>query len=235
MLRVWGGGIYESRRLLRPVRRAGPAGVPGLCSPAGCIPGHMALPRACRGSRQAVRACATTRASCCGRATTKTMRLRSRTTCYDGPSSDIPTPAGVSEPVRFDGARSTRRRWPSTGAASIRRGCTGRAAPTADRAPTPTTASTATSPHLGGLALAAARLPRLSRAGGRFVSEFGMQGVPSLPTLTRGLGFVPDAVTQERARRPQQRPGRPDAAPALPRAQPAASRGSLRPTSMPLS
>ena len=110
MLRVWGGGIYESRPLLRGLRRARAAGLAGLHVRLRHLPGGRAGRRRSSSRRaRRSRGCAATRAWRCGAATTRTSGSTTATTragtarvsrarCSTTRSSRAPSPRSTGAP-----------------------------------------------------------------------------------------------------------------------------------------
>lgn len=197
MLRVWGGGIYESDAFYEACDELGLLCWQDFMFACGMYPGLDGF----AASVQAEAAVAIRRlrhhpSLVLWAGNNEDYAIAQSTGCYDGPSTTIPTPAGPSEKARFDGRRiyeqtlaeqvrsldPTRMYWP--GSPYSRHSADPNDKREGDR-------------HIWEVWHSPLRdyqdYPQLA---GRFVSEFGMQGVPSEKTLERAL--LPGAVTQER-------------------------------------
>ena len=180
------------RRLLRPRRRAGPAGDAGLPLRLRGLPGGGALlrprwrPRPARTGRRASPA---TPAWCCGPATTRT-------------SGAGTTGAGRRGWPAGPGARGTTSTCcPGSSPSWTRPGRTGRAARTrAARTGTPTTRRTA--PCTSGTCGTTDDYTHYRAYRPRFVAEFGCQGPPAYATLRRAVSDEPLAPDSPGMRAP---------------------------------
>ena len=177
LLRVWGGGIYESDDFYDALRRARAAGLAGLPVRLRRLRrgGAAARRGRGRGARERRPADARTRASCSGTATTRT-------------SGATWTGAGRSAlgdrtwGLRLLPRPAARASWPS----STRPGPTGRAARTpVDRRRHPNDPDHGTDAHLGRLE-PASTTRSTATTGPRFVAEFGCQAPADLVHADRG-------------------------------------------------
>ena len=188
MLRVWGGGIYERRRVLRPLRRDGHhASGRTSCSPARPTrPTTTAFLRQRRGRGRATTsaACAITRASPSGAATTRSSRVWSATSWHSKSRDEL---EGLRQALRRAAAGGDRANW-------TRSATTGPAARTRPAA----TASDFNNPtcgdaHLWDVWHGGKPFEWYRTCEHRFNSEFGFQSFPE----------PQDRVRLHRARRPQ--------------------------------
>jgi beta-mannosidase len=193
MLRVWGGGIYESDDFYDLCDELGLLVFQDFAFACGLYPGHSFFASSvAEEARQAVLRLRHHPSLALWAGNNEDYSIAHSRNLYEGPRSDIPSPASVEEPVRFDGRKlyeetlqevtaahdPSRRYWPGS--------------PYGRQSADPNDRIDGDC-HLWSVWHTPLRdYQDYGELCGRFVSEFGMQGVPSLPTVTRGLGFVPD-------------------------------------------
>ncbi len=196
MLRVWGGGIYESDDFYDLCDEKGLLVFQDFAFACGLYPGHRAFADSvAEEARQAVMRLRHHPSLVLWAGNNEDYAIARSNNLYEGPRSDIPSPAAADEPVRFDGRKlyeetlrevcgeydPGRSYWP--GSPYGRQSSDPNDREDGDR-------------HIWEVWHVPQRdYQDYGALCGRFVSEFGMQGVPSAPTLAKGLGFPPDGIS----------------------------------------
>lgn len=193
MLRVWGGGIYESDDFYDLCDEKGLLVFQDFGFACGLYPGHKWFASSvAEEARQAVARLRHHPSLVLWSGNNEDYAIAQSHKLYDGPQSDILSPPLSDEPVRFDGRilyEETLRDVVAEGSPEIPYWP---GSPYGRQSADPNDRRDGDC-HIWDVWHGALRdYQDYGDLCGRFVSEFGMQGVPSLKTVTRGLGFAPD-------------------------------------------
>lgn len=204
MLRVWGGGLYEDDAFYDRCDELGLLVFQDFLFACGMYPAHDWFRSSV--TEEATAAARRLRHHAClalWAGNNEDYAIAQSNSAYGGPASDLPAPAGPGERARFDG----RRLYEETLPAALRATDAGPDGelhhPYWPGSPYSRTSSDPNDPHQGDRHIWEVwhqpmrdyqEYPALC---GRFVSEFGMQAVPSRATLRRALGRETDALTVE--------------------------------------
>lgn len=188
MLRVWGGGIYEDDAFYDRCDERGILIFQDFLFACGMYPAHDAFRRSV--AEEAVAAVRRLRHHAClalWAGNNEDYSIAQSVSAYPGPTSPIPTPAGPREKARFDGRRLYEETLPEAVAAADPSRTYWPGSPYSRRSADPSDRSEGDIHiwqvwHQDMLDYQVYGTLR-----GRFVSEFGMQSVPSRPTLRRAF------------------------------------------------
>ncbi len=196
MLRVWGGGIYESDDFYDLCDELGLLVFQDFGFACGIYPGHKWFAKSvAEEARQAAQRLRHHPSLALWSGNNEDYAIAQSLRLYEGPRSDIPSPPLADEPMRFD----ARTLYEETLRDVVAEHC-----PEVRYWPGSPYGRQSSDPndrldgdcHIWDVWHGAQRdYQDYGDLCGRFVSEFGMQAVPSLPTVTRGLGFAPDGVS----------------------------------------
>lgn len=194
MLRVWGGGIYESDDFYDLCDELGLLVFQDFGFACGLYPGHKWFAESvAEEARQAVQRLRHHPSLVLWAGNNEDYAIAQSNNLYEGPRSEIPTPAGVDESVRFDGRQLYEETLREVTGANDGERAYWPGSPYGRQSNDPNDRIDGDI-HIWAVWHQQMRdYQDYGALCGRFVSEFGMQGVPSLATLQRGLGFAPDS------------------------------------------
>ena len=193
MLRVWGGGIYESDDFYDLCDEKGVLVFQDFGFACGLYPGHNWFAQnVAEEAREAVERLRHHPSLVLWAGNNEDYAIAQSHKLYEGPQSDIPSPPLADESIRFDGRilyEETLRDVVATASPEIPYWP---GSPYGRQSADPNDRRDGDC-HIWDVWHGALRdYQDYGELCGRFVSEFGMQAVPSLSTVERGLGFVPD-------------------------------------------
>lgn len=196
MVRVWGGGIYETDDFYDLCDEKGLLVWQDFAFACGLYPGHKwFLNSVAQEAEQAVKRLRHHPSLVLFAGNNEDYSIAQSLGLYDGPRTPLPSPPEPDQPMRFDG----RAIYEDTLAQVV-----AEHAPHVPYWPGSPYGRQSADPndrldgdrHIWDVWHGAQQdYQAYGTLCGRFVSEFGMQGVPSLHTITTGLGFAPDGIS----------------------------------------
>jgi beta-mannosidase len=196
MLRVWGGGIYESDDFYDLCDEKGLLVFQDFAFACGLYPGHRWFADSvAEEAKQAVERLRHHPSLVLWAGNNEDYSIAHSRKLYDGPRTDIPSPAAPDEPVRFDGRQIYEKTLREVTAAHDPSRTYWPGSPYGRQTDDPNDRIDGDC-HIWSVWHTPQRdYQDYGELAGRFVSEFGMQGAPSLSTIQRGLGFSPDGIS----------------------------------------